>query len=106
MDRRSKVWLAVASLFNLINAAGGGYAAALGEERHAILHAVLLLGGAIWAWRLATRSAKQDTPGLPSGQRLEQLQESVDAIALEVERIGEAQRFTAKLKQERAEPDR
>lgn len=29
--------------------------------------------------------------------RLEQLQESVDAIAIEVERIAEAQRFTAKL---------
>ena len=29
--------------------------------------------------------------------RLEQLQQSVDAIAIEVERIAEAQRFTAKL---------
>jgi hypothetical protein len=37
---------------------------------------------------------------------MEQLQQSVDAIAIEVERIGEAQRFTAKLKQERTETDR
>jgi hypothetical protein len=36
--------------------------------------------------------------------RLEQLQQSVDAIAIEVERIAEAQRFTAKLLAERA-PD-
>jgi hypothetical protein len=33
---------------------------------------------------------------------VEQLQQSVDAIAVEIERIGEAQRFTAKLEQERA----
>jgi hypothetical protein len=35
-------------------------------------------------------------------QRLEQLQHSVDAIAVEVERIAEAQRFTARLLAERA----
>jgi hypothetical protein len=33
--------------------------------------------------------------------QLEQLQQSVDAIALEVERIAEAQRFSAKLLSER-----
>ena len=36
--------------------------------------------------------------------QLEQLQMSVDAIAVEVERIAEAQRFSAKLLAERAEP--
>jgi hypothetical protein len=35
--------------------------------------------------------------------QLAQLQQSVDAIALEVERIAEAQRFSAKLLAERAE---
>ena len=35
--------------------------------------------------------------------RLEQLQQSVDAIAIEVERIAEAQRFSAKLLSERPE---
>lgn len=37
-------------------------------------------------------------------QRFEQLQQSVDAIAVEVERIAEAQRFSAKLLAERSEP--
>jgi hypothetical protein len=106
MNRRSKLWLAVASLFNLINAGGGGYAVALGEEVHAAVHAGLLLLGTLWAWRLATRAGEQDPLGSPAAARMEQLQESVDAIAIEVERIGEAQRFTAKLKQERAETDR
>ena len=36
-------------------------------------------------------------------QRLDQLQQSVDAIAVEVERIAEAQRFSAKLLAERAD---
>lgn len=38
-------------------------------------------------------------PRMPqqSDDRLEQLQQSVDAIAVEVERIAEAQRFSAKL---------
>jgi predicted transposase YdaD len=36
--------------------------------------------------------------------RLEQLQQSVDAIAVEVERIAEAQRFSAKLLAERGDP--
>jgi len=35
-------------------------------------------------------------------ERLEHLQQSVDAIAIEVERIAEAQRFSAKLLSERA----
>ncbi|MEO6525547.1 MAG: hypothetical protein ABIP93_02870 [Gemmatimonadaceae bacterium] len=35
--------------------------------------------------------------------QLEQIQQSVDAIALEVERIAEAQRFSAKLLAERVE---
>jgi hypothetical protein len=50
------------------------------------------------AKRLAVHSPVDDN-------RLRQLQESVDAIAIEVERISEAQRFTTKLlaDKERAE---
>ena len=36
-------------------------------------------------------------------EQLERLQQSVDAIAIEVERIAEAQRFSAKLMSERSE---
>jgi len=106
MDRRSKLWLAAASLFNLINASGGGYALAMGEEAHAGVHAVLLVLGTWWAWRVATRAPREGAASLAAGGRLEQLQDSVDAIAVEVERIGEAQRFTAKLNEQRAESDR
>ena len=37
-------------------------------------------------------------------QRFDQLQQAVDAIAVEVERIAEAQRFSAKLLADQAEP--
>jgi len=40
---------------------------------------------------------REQTPAPLNDSRLEQLQQSVDAIAIEVERIAEAQRFSAKL---------
>jgi hypothetical protein len=47
-------------------------------------------------------AAKQ--PGLPSGveQRLERMEQAIDAVAVEVERISEGQRFTTKLLSENA----
>ena len=51
-----------------------------------------------WIWKRASAPPRQ--PALPdaaSTQRLDQLQQSVDAIALEVERISEGQRYVAKL---------
>ena len=47
------------------------------------------------------RSKRTASPIASSDQRLEELQRSVDAIAVEVERIAEAQRFSAKLLAER-----
>ena len=55
----------------------------------------------------AVQRMRRNRPGvaLPqaSDERLEQIQQSIDAVAIEVERIAEAQRFTAKLLAERAE---
>ena len=51
----------------------------------------------------AIRPLKRKPLMPPSDDRLEHLQESVDAIAVEVERIAEAQRFSAKLLAERPE---
>ena len=107
MTRRRKGWWVVAVLFTLINLAGAGYAAAVGDRPHAAVHVALLVVGAYWMWRLARRAERQDLPSLQAAdQRLEQLQQSVDAVALEVERIGEAQRFSAKLEAERAKTQR
>lgn len=46
---------------------------------------------------LVVRRAIRSPRPQPDDQRLEHLQQSVDAIAVEVERIAEAQRFSAKL---------
>ena len=105
MTRRSKLW--IAWLFTLVNLGGGFFAARSGEPLHTAVHGVLLLVGAVWLVRLTMRTGQQDSlEAHPAEQRLEQLQQSVDAIALEVERISEAQRFIAKLEQERAEKRR
>lgn len=52
---------------------------------------------------LASAKAKERGPARLDDGKLEQLQQSVDSIAIEVERIAEAQRFTAKLAAERSE---
>jgi hypothetical protein len=46
---------------------------------------------------LVRRISRQPPRPQVDDHRLEQLQQSVDAIAIEVERIAEAQRFSAKL---------
>ncbi len=48
-------------------------------------------------------ATRKELPSPLYEERLDQLQQSVDAIAVEVERIAEAQRFSAKLLAERPE---
>ena len=106
MSRRRKGWFVVASLFTLINLAGAPIAALSGEPLHSVLHVVLLFVGAFFMRRFA-----QEPPPpqhhLSGAEQVEQqfdrLQQSLDAIAIEVERIGEAQRFMTKLGVERAQ---
>lgn len=70
---------------------------------------VVLLVGSLSTIGVLTNRAilrakrKESTQLAVDDERLEQLQQSVDAIAVEVERIAEAQRFTAKLMAGRAE---
>ena len=107
MIRRTKIWLWAAGLYGFINVAGLFYAWAMGEEMHAMLHLFLILLGVAGyvGWRFARRGAPEDQ--LPQGQlpeqRIEYLQQSIDAMALELERFGEAQRFNDKLRVERGE---
>jgi hypothetical protein len=61
----------------------------------------------ITAWLVRSVQKKVPQRELPNilqmEQRFDQLQQSVDAIAVEVERIAEAQRFSTKLLAERRE---
>jgi hypothetical protein len=55
-------------------------------------------------WKRASAPTRPALPDAASAQRLDQLQQSVDAIALEVERISEGQRYVAKLFSEKERP--
>ena len=106
MTRSSKIWRAVAGLYAFINVGGLIYAAGEEQEMHAMLHLFLLILGVAGfvGWWLARRGPAREVPRAQIGdERVEYLQRSVDAMALEVERIGEAQRFSDKLKVERGE---
>lgn len=101
--KRAKLWFVVASLFTLANIGGAGAAAVAGEVLHAAAHVALVLLGAYFVWRLAPRARRQEMlTEEDADPRLERLQQSLDAIGLEVERLGEAQRFATKLVAERA----
>ena len=111
MTRRSRVWpivaLLAAVIFILVNLGGGIYAAARGELLHAGIHAALLLLGAYATWRFAPRreaaghwrwgASAAPTASPEFTDRLTHLEQSVDAVAVEVERIGEGQRFVTRL---------
>jgi len=102
MDRDNKFWVAGAVLFTLANAIAGGFYGARGEIPHGAAHLAAMVFGTWLVWWLATPSAAKAQASLaPADARLEQLQQSMDAVAVEVERISEAQRYSAKLKSER-----
>ena len=99
MIRRSILWPAVVGFFIVINLAGAAFAIAMGEPMHAVAHAALLLLGYV-GWLVAPwrRPREAEVPQQLSDERIEYLQQSVDAVALEVERLGESQRFNEKLR--------
>jgi hypothetical protein len=118
MTRRAKLWRAAAVLFGIINLGGMGFALAMDEMMHAMAHVFLLfLGlGAYLLWKAVTTwatpesgdqlshasqlrsSGRDSTPILADQRTIDYLQRSIDALALEVERIGEEQRFKDKQK--------
>lgn len=68
--------------------------------------ALLLLLLAIVLYKLGWARAKAKfSGGQPNDPRIDQLQNSVDAIAVEVERISEGQRYVSKVLHEGAAPD-
>jgi hypothetical protein len=108
MTRRKRIiWTAVAAVFTAVNFGGAVFAAVAQESIHAGVHVLLGVFGLYLTWRLLPWRIVDRTlqPGdaasaeLPAGQmdRLSQLEQSVDAVALEVERIGEGQRFMTKV---------
>jgi predicted oxidoreductase len=66
----------------------------------AVAHTITTIVRA-WAMRHPSRNAG-DLTGSAADARLSRLEQAVDAIALEIERISEGQRFTTKLLSEQA----
>jgi len=61
---------------------------------------IAIVVGRPWAKAIATKAeAEARNPQIPAEvqNRLERMEQSIDAIAVEVERISEGQRFTTKL---------
>lgn len=114
MKRRFTVGLVLGVLFTLGNIAGAVYAGMMGEMRHAGLHVVLALVG-VYIMRVVVErrrtgdgalqlAAAGGSPELSS--RLSNLEQSLDAIAVEVERVGEGQRFMTRLFAEKKANDK
>src|SRR5215218_273374 len=98
MMSRPGLWRALAALFTLVNLVGIGWAIAESEGPHAAIHVAFSLLGMYGLWRLSPRAGRADAPAAELAElRLEQLQQSVDAIALEVERSGEGQRVQTEI---------
>jgi hypothetical protein len=74
------------------------------------LAAFVVIGlGARILWRLGSRASRPEVSAPTDSEEIQRLQTAVDAIAIEVERISEAQRFTVTLLSNRlppATPDR
>ena len=69
---------------------------------------VLMVLGVVYAWRRFRKKRSRTEPqpqiARESNDRLERLEQGVEAIAIEVERISEGQRFVTKLLSETREP--
>jgi len=83
---------------------------AIGGEWIPIL-AISIVPISVIGWPLARAYARRveqeaSRPQIPSevAARLERMEQAIDSIALEVERISEGQRFTTKLLSERTAP--
>lgn len=107
---KHRAWIVVASLLSLINVVAVWYAVQPGEPPwHATGHALLALLFGLGAQRLGFRDTRRAAASVMTRQELEgrlgseasQVARAVDAIAVEVERIGEGQRFLTKIFTER-----
>lgn len=96
---KHRAWIPIAWLLSLGNVASIWFAAMPAEPWHATVHGALAVLFGVGAERLmARRRAPRGGGGVPAGdERMQHLENAVDAIAVELERIGEGQRFVTKL---------
>lgn len=102
---KHRAWIPISWLLSIANVGAVWFAALPGETWHATAHAFAAVLFAVGAERLMARRRVSSGGGeLTIGdERMNRLEEAIESIALEVERVGEGQRFVTKLL---AEPDR
>lgn len=99
---KHRVWIPIAWLLSFANLAAVWFAARPAEPWHATIHALLALLFGIGAQHLMVRQRAQSRVDPVFGDdHVKRLQHAIDAIAVEVERVGEGQRFVTKLMAER-----
>jgi hypothetical protein len=109
---KHRAWIPVAWLLSLVNLVAVWFAARPGEDWHATTHALLAVLFGLGAQRLSLRKTRPAGAEVVTRQEMEarlgtseprQVAQALDAIAVEVERIGEGQRYLTKLLTERDE---
>jgi len=99
---KHRAWIPVAWLVSVANLVSVWFAAQPAEPWHATIHALLAVLFGVGAQRLMGRRASLLHAQLAVGDdREKRLEQAIDAIAVELERVGEGQRFVTKLLAER-----
>ena len=100
---KHRAWIPISWLLSLANVGAVWFAALPAETWHATAHALAAVLFAVGAERLMARRRVSSGDGeLTIGdERMNRLEEAIEAIAVEVERVGEGQRFVTKLLAER-----
>ena len=103
VSTKTRVLNAVLVLLSAGNLGSVWFANGPGEQWHATIHAALALGFGLWALRRILPGQPRD--GRLTGvadERLDRIERAIDAVAIEVERIGEMERFASKILAARA----
>ena len=99
---KHRAWIPVAWLLSVVNVGAVWFAALPAEPWHATIHALLAVLFGVGAERLMARQRPSPRAQVGIGDDREQrLEQAIDAIAVELERVGEGQRFVAKVLAER-----
>ena len=96
---KHRAWIPIAWLLSVANVGAVWFAALPAEPWHATAHALASVLFAVGAERLMARRRLSSGDGeLTIGdERMNRLEEAIESIAVEVERVGEGQRFVTKL---------
>lgn len=104
MASKTQVWNAVLVVLSAVNLAAVWFAVGPDEPPwHATTHAALALGFGLWALR-RMRLGQRSDPALSdrADARLERIERAIESVAIEVERIGEMERFATKVREARS----